>query len=98
MRSIGVAIAFGALVAVASSAIAGEAVPAPSAAGLHDSAPHVLSAQARTERRPPRVRIHRDSRPLGPDAVRQCEAWYEREFRPSGTVIVPRMSCFWRRG
>jgi len=21
-----------------------------------------------------------------------------QEFRPSGTVIVPRMHCFWRRG
>jgi hypothetical protein len=66
--------------------------------GLRGHASDAVSAQARSERRPPRVRIHRDSRPLGPDAVRQCEAWYEQEFRPSGTVIVPRMSCFWRRG
>jgi hypothetical protein len=34
----------------------------------------------------------------GPDAVRECTATYVQEFRPSGTVIVPRMSCFWRRG
>jgi hypothetical protein len=34
----------------------------------------------------------------GPDAVRECNATYVQEFRPSGTVIVPRMSCHWRRG
>ena len=34
----------------------------------------------------------------GPNAVRECNATYEQEFRPSGTVIVPRMSCFWRPG
>src|ERR1700722_10820000 len=34
----------------------------------------------------------------GPDAVRECNATYVQEFRPSGTVIVPRMSCFWRPG
>jgi hypothetical protein len=34
----------------------------------------------------------------GPDAVRVCNATYVQEYRPSGTVIVPRMSCYWRRG
>src|SRR5712691_7141073 len=34
----------------------------------------------------------------GPGAVRQCRAWLAQEFRPSGTVIVPRMSCWWVRG
>ena len=34
----------------------------------------------------------------GPNAVRVCNAHYVQEFRPSGTVIVPRMSCHWRRG
>src|ERR1700683_2629603 len=34
----------------------------------------------------------------GPNAVRECSATYVREYRPSGTVIVPRMSCFWRPG
>lgn len=95
MRHTVAVIAVGAMLAVAPPAAAENAIPA---AGLRDGAPHAVSAQARGERRPPRVRIHRDNRPLGPNAVRQCEAWYEQEFRPSGTVIVPRMSCFWRRG
>jgi hypothetical protein len=34
----------------------------------------------------------------GPNAVRVCTATYAQEFRPSGTVIVPHMSCVWRRG
>ena len=34
----------------------------------------------------------------GPNAVRVCNAHYVQEYRPSGTVIVPRMSCYWTRG
>jgi len=34
----------------------------------------------------------------GPNAVRDCTATYVQEYRPSGTVITPRMSCFWRPG
>jgi hypothetical protein len=62
-----------------------------------------LSAQARRPRA--RVRIYRvDERGVypsyfpGPNAVRVCTATYVKEYRPSGTVIVPRMNCFWRPG
>lgn len=34
----------------------------------------------------------------GRNAVRVCNAAYVQEYRPSGTVIVPRMSCYWRGG
>jgi hypothetical protein len=34
----------------------------------------------------------------GPNAVRDCTATYVQERRPSGTVITPRMNCYWRRG
>ena len=34
----------------------------------------------------------------GPNAVRVCSASYVQEFRPSGTVIVPHMTCVWRHG
>jgi hypothetical protein len=34
----------------------------------------------------------------GPNAVRDCTATYVEEHRPSGTVIVPRMHCYWRPG
>ena len=34
----------------------------------------------------------------GPNAVRVCTATYVQEYRPSGTVITPRMNCYWRPG
>ncbi|MEP6839977.1 MAG: hypothetical protein ABJA75_18105 [Bradyrhizobium sp.] len=34
----------------------------------------------------------------GPNAVRDCTATYVQEHRPIGTVITPRMNCYWRRG
>ena len=34
----------------------------------------------------------------GPNAVRECNAYYVQEARPSGTVITPRMNCYWRPG
>ena len=63
-----------------------------------------LSAQSRRPRA--RVRIYRNDEVRGvypqynpgPNAVRDCTANLVQEFRPSGTVIVPRMNCFWRRG
>jgi hypothetical protein len=76
------------------------------------NAPQQARAQAGADlvvqpRRPrARVRIYRndDDRGVypsynpGPDAVRECTATYVQEFRQSGTVIVPRMNCYWRRG
>jgi hypothetical protein len=50
------------------------------------------------------VRVHRSPRRVYPryfpgrNAVRDCTATYVQEFRPSGTVIVPRMNCYWRPG
>jgi len=34
----------------------------------------------------------------GPNAVRSCTATYVQEYRPSGTVITPRMNCYWVPG
>jgi hypothetical protein len=34
----------------------------------------------------------------GPNAKRECVARYVQEYRPSGTVIVPRMNCWWVQG
>jgi hypothetical protein len=34
----------------------------------------------------------------GPNAVRQCTAQLVKEYRPSGTVIVPTTRCWWERG
>ena len=71
---------------------------------LTQAQPAEVPAQSRRPRA--RVRIYRnddvpDVYPRynpGPNAVRDCTATYVQEFRPSGTVIVPRMHCFWRPG
>ena len=65
-----------------------------------------VSSQERVRRAPRRLPIYpRDESDgviprfdPGPNAVRDCTASYVQEHRPSGTVIVPRMNCFWRRG
>jgi hypothetical protein len=31
-----------------------------------------------------------------PAAKRYCRSWLAQEFRPSGTVIVPQMQCWWQ--
>jgi hypothetical protein len=67
-----------------------------------------ISAQQRVRRPPTRLHVqpYYDYNPNdvypryypGRNAVRDCNATYVQEFRPSGTVIVPRMNCFWRPG
>ena len=34
----------------------------------------------------------------GPGYVRECVAQLVKEYRPSGTVIVPVTHCWWQRG
>ena len=67
----------------------------------------IVSAQRRVRRPVTRLRVYPryDWEPgvyprynPGPNAVRDCSATYVQEYRPSGTVIVPRMSCYWRPG
>jgi hypothetical protein len=71
------------------------------------SAAAEVSSQNRRVRRPPtRLRVYPAYNPddvypryyPGRNAVRDCTATYVQEFRPSGTVITPRMNCFWRPG
>jgi hypothetical protein len=77
----------------------------PAATQQQSTAATDVSAQER--RRPKRLRIYPRVVPdddvyprfnPGPNAVRECTATYVQEYRPSGTVITPRMNCFWRRG
>jgi hypothetical protein len=65
-----------------------------------------VSSQRRTRRPPTRLRVtpNYETGPEGVypryypgrNAVRDCSATYVQEYRPSGTVIVPHMSCYWR--
>ncbi|MBZ0141875.1 MAG: hypothetical protein K8H87_19220 [Pseudorhodoplanes sp.] len=73
------------------------------------SVPGEWSAQA--QRRRPRVRVYPAPQPPfweyprpgtyswpGPNAKRDCRAWYVLENRPSGPVMTPRMRCQWVPG
>ncbi len=70
------------------------------------SAKHSTDISAQSNSGRPRVRIYRDDDTRGvyprynpgPNAVRDCTAHLVQEYRPSGTVIVPRTNCYWRRG
>ena len=88
---------------------AGQAQTAPrlQTAQAWQSAGADVSAQSRRVRRPPaRIRVYPRYDPddvypryfPGRNAVRDCTATYVEEFRPSGTVITPRLNCFWRPG
>ncbi len=104
LATIGMAVAIGGVV------FAAAAYAQTMQAGTTSTQIRLAQAQTATEpppRRPrARVRIYRapDERGVypsynpGPDAVRDCTATYVEEHRPSGTVITPRMNCFWRRG
>ena len=96
--------ATGVALAMAVLGLSGTAQAESATAAVRASQPAATDVSAQ-ERRRPRVRIYRnDDRGVypsynpGPNAVRECSATYVQEHRPSGTVIVPRMNCYWRRG
>jgi hypothetical protein len=97
--------------ALSLSAVAASAQTASSETRMAQASPPAdvqPSVQHRIRRPPRRVPIYPQYQPEpdgvypryypGPNAVRDCTATYVQEYRPSGTVIVPRMSCVWRRG
>lgn len=82
-----------------------EAQTVPSGVRTAQAAPSDASAQRRRGIRRVPVYPREEWRPdvyprynPGPNAVRDCTATYVQEYRPSGTVITPRMNCYWRRG
>lgn len=54
---------------------------------------HPAARHAYAQSRPPRIIV--TPRTLRPSAKRHCRSWLVKEYRASGTVIVPRMSCYW---
>src|ERR1700731_4744458 len=98
-----------ALAGVLSLLAAGAQAPtAPQGARAAQASPLDDETQPTVRRPPRRLRIYPryQAEPdgvypryfPGPNAVRVCNATYVQEFRPSGTVLVPRMSCTWRPG
>jgi hypothetical protein len=84
-----------------------QAQTAPAGLRSAEAAPPVTDTSAQRRRPLRRVPIYRldhwepDVIPRynpGPNAVRDCTATYVQEYRPSGTVITPRMNCYWRPG
>ena len=101
----GLLAAFAGMLLQAESAQAQTASPGLRIAQAAEPAVTDVSAQRRRPLR--RVPIYRqeewapDVYPRynpGPNAVRDCTAHYVQEYRPSGTVITPRMNCYWRPG
>ena len=84
---------FGAAIALALAAPVHAEVAAPQVQRAAQSSTD-LSAQRRIRHRATPIFIY-GRRPLSPTAARACVDWYAYEYRPSGTVIVPKMSCHW---
>ncbi len=89
---------YAAILVPASQSAANEAALSPQKVmpDHHGLTADEFSAQSRRvlRRAPKRIRIYGPREP-GPNSVRICNAHYEQEYRPSGTVIVPRMQCYW---
>jgi hypothetical protein len=105
--SAALSLAFAGTFLASMTAAQAQTAPRMQTAQASQSAATDLSAQSRRYRRPPtRLRVYplydpNDVYPRyfpGRNAVRDCTASYVEEFRPSGTVITPRLNCFWRPG
>jgi hypothetical protein len=59
----------------------------------HASARYTHEFAAQSSR--PRVTIHPRRTQISSNSVRQCRSSLVKEYRVSGTVIVPRMTCWW---
>jgi len=60
---------------------------------LGQSGPSASLPEAPPPRGRPRIEIY-----PRPPLYRRCVDWYELQYRPSGTVLYPRMRCWWVRG
>jgi hypothetical protein len=106
MKRIGMAAIFVVLTGALSCPSAPAVAQSASGMRMAQAAPQDARPPRRAYRPPTRLRVtpyyqEQGVYPYyypGPDAVRVCNAHYVQEFRPSGTVIVPRMSCHWTRG
>ncbi len=104
MRNSGLAMVTALAGALAAICLFGGSAAEAQAARIRDgqrvsvAQPVDATAQSRRRRAATQLRIYRQNTYLPPNAVRTCQAWYEQEFRPSGTVIVPRMRCRWVMG
>src|SRR5262245_38344483 len=103
MRQIATSAALAMLAVLLGGASAGDAAPAHRKNAGAGTATD-LSAQTRTRRPPPQIRVTPRRYPYrtfhsfyplpypyeypGPNGVRKCVDWYVTEYRPSGTVVT----------
>lgn len=98
--------ALAALAVTAASVASGQAPAAARQPGA--SAAQEFSSQTRPRTR---VQIYREPQPAfwdyprpgtyswpGPNARRDCKAWYVVENRATGPTLTPRMTCRWVQG
>ena len=64
------------------------------ARGARTSTRYTHEFAAQTTR--PRITIQPRTTSPGPNAKRYCRSWLAKEYRVSGTVIVPKMQCWWQ--
>jgi hypothetical protein len=77
----------------------GFCLPAGAFALALGTAAPALAAQSQSQRYAEtrtRIIVHPRTSFPGPNAKRYCRSWLAREYRVSGTVIVPRMRCWWQ--
>ena len=75
--------------------VAAAVVLASANAGAFAASDTATSREISAQRRP-HVTIYPRRNYLGPKATRHCDAWLAKEYRVSGTVVVPQMRCYWR--
>jgi hypothetical protein len=61
--------------------------------GYRANARYTHEFAAQTSR--PRITIHPRPTHLSANSQRHCRSWLVKEYRVSGTVIVPRQQCWW---
>jgi hypothetical protein len=64
--------------------------------GLMGPASAAQSTAPRYAARQAQIIVHPRLSYPGPNAKRYCRSWLAKEYRVSGTVIVPRIQCWWR--
>lgn len=73
----------------------GVVLSAPASAAPQGSKTEPASTSDLAAQRRAGIYVTPGRRNPGPNSVRQCRAWLAQEYRVSGTVVVPRMQCWW---
>ena len=114
MRQIAISAALAMLGVLIVGASPGDSAPLQRKSASAGTATDISAQTRTRRRPPPQIRVTPRSYPYrtfhsfypppypyeypGPNGVRKCVDWYVTEYRPSGTVVTPRMRCRWVQG